>query len=98
MIEVKNIKKGFGDKIVINDVSAVLQDGKCNLIIGTSGSGKTVLMKCIIGLFQPDSGDILYNGKSFTTMTDEDRKDIRKEIGMLFQGAALFDSLTVEQN
>ncbi|MEJ7766570.1 MAG: ATP-binding cassette domain-containing protein [Chitinophagaceae bacterium] len=98
MIEVKNLKKGFGDKIVINDVSAKMHDGKCNLIIGTSGSGKTVLMKCLIGLFQPDSGDILYNGKSFTTMVDEEKKEIRKEIGMLFQGSALFDSLTVEQN
>ena len=98
MIEVKNLKKGFGGKTVINDVSAVMHDGKCNLIIGTSGSGKTVLMKCLIGLFQPDSGDILYNGKPFTTMTDDDKKEIRKEIGMLFQGSALFDSLTVEQN
>lgn len=98
MIEVKNLKKGFGDKTVINDVSAVMHDGKCNLIIGTSGSGKTVLMKCLIGLFQPDSGEILYNGKPFSTMSDDEKKDIRKEIGMLFQGSALFDSLTVEQN
>lgn len=98
MIEVKNLKKGFGDKTVINDVSAVMHDGKCNLIIGTSGSGKTVLMKCLIGLFQPDSGEILYNSKPFSTMTDDEKKDIRKEIGMLFQGSALFDSLTVEQN
>jgi phospholipid/cholesterol/gamma-HCH transport system ATP-binding protein len=98
MIEVKNLKKGFGDKTVINDVSAKLHDGKCNLIIGTSGSGKTVLMKCLIGLFQPDSGEILYNGKPFSEMTADDKKLIRQEIGMLFQGAALFDSLTVEQN
>ena len=98
MIEVKHLKKGFGDKIVINDVSMELHDGQCNLIIGTSGSGKTVLMKCLIGLFKPDSGDILYNGKSFTEMNDEDRKEIRKQIGMLFQGSALFDSLNVEKN
>ena len=98
MIEVKNLKKGFGDKVVINDVSMVLQDGKCNLIIGTSGSGKTVLMKCLIGLFKPDSGDIIYDSKSFTNMTDEDRKEIRQQIGMLFQGSALFDSLNVEKN
>ncbi len=98
MIEVKDLKKGFGDKTVIQDVSAVMHDGKCNLIIGTSGSGKTVLMKCLIGLFQPDSGEILYNGKAFSSMTDEDKKLIRQEIGMLFQGSALFDSLTVEQN
>ena len=98
MIEVKNLKKGFNGKTVIHDVSAIMQDGKCNLIIGTSGSGKTVLMKCLIGLFAPDGGEIFYNGKSFTSMSDEDKKEIRKEIGMLFQGSALFDSLTVEQN
>lgn len=98
MIEVRNIKKIFGDKTVIDHVSAVMKAGQCNLIIGTSGSGKTVLMKCMVGLFEPDNGDILYNGKSFTGMTHEERTEIRKEIGMLFQGAALFDSLTVEQN
>ena len=98
MIEVKDLKKGFGDKLVIKGVSMVMQDGKCNLIIGTSGSGKTVLMKCLIGLFEPDGGDIIYDGKSFTTMNTEDKKEIRKQIGMLFQGSALFDSLTVERN
>jgi phospholipid/cholesterol/gamma-HCH transport system ATP-binding protein len=98
MIEVKDLKKGFGDKLVIKGVSMVMQDGKCNLIIGTSGSGKTVLMKCLIGLFEPDAGDIIYDGKSFTSMTTEDKKEIRKQIGMLFQGSALFDSLTVERN
>ena len=98
MIEVKNIKKGFGDKIVINDVSAVFQTGKCNLIIGTSGSGKTVLMKCLVGLFEPDSGDIKYDEQSFSEMTEEHRKELRRRIGMLFQGSALFDSMTVEQN
>ncbi|GAO44813.1 ABC transporter ATP-binding protein [Flavihumibacter petaseus] len=98
MIEVKNIKKGFGDKLVINDVSAVMDDGKCNLIIGSSGSGKTVFMKCLVGLFRPDAGQILYNGEDFTAMSEEQRKEVRKEIGMLFQGSALFDSLTVEQN
>jgi phospholipid/cholesterol/gamma-HCH transport system ATP-binding protein len=98
MIEVKNIIKGFGDKIVINDVSATMEAGKCNLIIGSSGSGKTVFMKCLVGLFEPDSGQILYDNQDFTGMDDEHRKEIRKEIGMLFQGSALFDSLTVEQN
>lgn len=98
MIEFKNIRKTFGDKVVLNDVSAVLQAGKCNLIIGTSGSGKTVLMKCLVGLFEPDQGDILYNGVNFTEMTDEQRKELRQQIGMLFQGSALFDSLTVEKN
>ncbi|HVM89794.1 MAG TPA: ATP-binding cassette domain-containing protein [Puia sp.] len=98
MIEIKNIKKGFGDKIVINDVSAILEPGKCNLVIGASGSGKTVLMKCLVGLLEPDSGDILYSGQSFTAMNKEERKNLRQQIGMLFQGSALFDSMTVEQN
>ena len=98
MIEVKNIRKGFADKTVIDDVSSVMKTGQCNLIIGSSGSGKTVLMKCMVGLFEPDDGEVLYNGQSFTTMNHEERTEIRKEIGMLFQGSALFDSLTVEQN
>ncbi len=98
MIEVKNIKKGFGDKVVINDVSAVMETGKCNLIIGSSGSGKTVLMKCMVGLFVPDHGEIHYNKKNFLEMNDEERKELRQQIGMLFQGSALFDSMTVEQN
>jgi len=98
MIEVRNIKKGFGDKIVIDGVSATMQPGKCNLIIGSSGSGKTVFMKCLIGLFQPDSGQIMYNGEDFTTMTVDQKKEIRKQIGMLFQGSALFSSMTVEEN
>ena len=75
-----------------------MQPGQCNLIIGTSGSGKTVLMKCMVGLFHPDSGEVLYDGKDFTNMRSEEKTQVRKEIGMLFQGAALFDSLTVEQN
>lgn len=98
MIEVKNIKKSFGDKPVIQDVSAVMKAGQCNLIIGTSGSGKTVLMKCMVGLFEPDDGQVLYSGNDFTAMNRDDKTEIRKEIGMLFQGSALFDSLTVEQN
>jgi phospholipid/cholesterol/gamma-HCH transport system ATP-binding protein len=98
MIEVKNIKKSFADKIVINDVSATMKDGQCNLIIGASGSGKTVLMKCMVGLFAPDSGEVLYSGKNFTGMNAEEKTEIRKEIGMLFQGSALFDSQTVQQN
>ena len=75
-----------------------MEPGQCNLIIGTSGSGKTVLMKCMVGLFHPDSGEVLYDGKDFTNMRSEEKTQVRKEIGMLFQGAALFDSLTVEQN
>lgn len=98
MIEVKNIKKSFGEKIVIDDVSSVMKAGQCNLIIGTSGSGKTVLMKCMVGLFAPDNGQVLYQGNDFVHMNSEEKKEIRKEIGMLFQGSALFDSQNVEQN
>jgi phospholipid/cholesterol/gamma-HCH transport system ATP-binding protein len=98
MIEIKNLRKGFGDKVVIDDVSATMEPGKCNLIIGSSGSGKTVLMKCLVGLFQPDTGSILYDGQDFTSMNNEQKKEIRKQIGMLFQGSALFDSLDVEKN
>jgi phospholipid/cholesterol/gamma-HCH transport system ATP-binding protein len=98
VIEVKNIKKSFADKVVINDVSAAMKAGQCNLIIGSSGSGKTVLMKCMVGLFAPDSGEVLYSGKNFTSMNSEEKTEVRKEIGMLFQGSALFDSQTVQQN
>jgi phospholipid/cholesterol/gamma-HCH transport system ATP-binding protein len=98
MLEVKNIKKSFGDRTVIQDVSAVMKPGQCNLIIGSSGSGKTVLMKCMVGLLQPDSGEVLYDGESFTKMRPDQQTEVRKQIGMLFQGSALFDSLTVEQN
>src|SRR5688572_19772123 len=98
MIEVKNIKKSFADKVVIEDVSATMKAGQCNLIIGSSGSGKTVLMKCMVGLFQPDQGEILYSGQNFTIMNPEEKTNIRTQIGMLFQGSALFDSQTVEQN
>jgi phospholipid/cholesterol/gamma-HCH transport system ATP-binding protein len=98
MIEVKDLKKGFGGKGVINGVDAKFEPGKCNLIIGSSGSGKTVLMKCLVGLFEPDSGEISYDGQNFTAMNEEDRKLLRRQIGMLFQGSALFDSMTVEQN
>lgn len=98
MIEVKNIKKSFDDKVVIEDVSCVMKAGQCNLIIGSSGSGKTVLQKCMVGLFEPDDGEILYGGQNFTAMKGADKTEIRKEIGMLFQGSALFDSLNVQEN
>src|SRR3954469_6377899 len=98
MIELVNIKKGFGEKVILPDVSAVMETGKVNLIIGSSGSGKTVMMKCMVGLMEVDGGKILYEGKDFTNMEEKDRKEIRREIGMLFQGSALFDSMTVEQN
>ncbi len=98
MIEIKNIKKSFGDKTVLNDVSAKMLPGKTNLIIGTSGSGKTVLMKIMIGLMHVDSGQVLYEGQDITKMEVKELKDIRQQIGMLFQGSALFDSKNVEQN
>ena len=98
MIEVKNIQKKFGDKVVIENVSAEMKPGQCNLIIGASGSGKTVLMKCMVGLLTPDQGEICYHGENFFSMNHEQRTNIRKEIGMLFQGAALFDSLKVWEN
>jgi phospholipid/cholesterol/gamma-HCH transport system ATP-binding protein len=98
MIEVKDLVKGFGEKTVINNLNATMQTGKCNLIIGSSGSGKTVLMKCLIGLFAPDKGEILYDNEPFSSLSTEGKKEIRKAIGMLFQGSALFDSQNVEQN
>ena len=98
MIEFTNIKKSFTDKIVLDDVSHVMETGKCNLIIGTSGSGKTVLQKCLVGLFEPDSGEISYDGYNFSKMENDERKNLRQQIGMLFQGSALFDSMTVQQN
>lgn len=98
MIEIKNIKKSFDGKVILEDISAIMEAGKCNLIIGSSGSGKTVLTKCIVGLFEPDHGDILYGGESMLQMTKHKQKALRQQIGMLFQGSALFDSMTVEQN
>ena len=98
MIEVLNISKGFEHKQVLTDISTVFEKGKINLIIGGSGSGKTVLQKCVVGLFTPDAGKVLYDGKDFYAMTREEKKEIRQEIGMVFQGGALFDSQTVEEN
>ncbi len=98
MIELKNIKKSFGERVILNDISAVMETGKCNLIIGASGSGKTVLTKCMVDLFQPDEGQIAYDGKDMAAMDDDERKLLRQQIGMLFQGSALFDSMTVAQN
>ncbi|HVF96862.1 MAG TPA: ATP-binding cassette domain-containing protein, partial [Flavisolibacter sp.] len=98
MIEVKGLSKSFGDRKIINGVDVQLHPGICNLIIGTSGSGKSVFTKCLVGLFSPDAGQILYDGKDFTAMTGDQRKEVRKEIGMLFQGSALFSSMTVEEN
>jgi len=98
MIEVKNVEKSFGDKKVLQDVSFTMKAGNTNLIIGTSGSGKTVMMKCMIGLFQPDAGQVLYEGRDIIQMDEKDKKEVRQQIGMLFQGSALFDSKTVIDN
>jgi phospholipid/cholesterol/gamma-HCH transport system ATP-binding protein len=98
MIEIKNVSKAFGDKEILKNVSAVMETGKTNLIIGTSGSGKTVLQKCMVGLFEVDAGEIIFDDKSLTNMVEEDRKELRQQIGMLFQGSALFDSMTVQEN
>ena len=98
MIEVKNLCKSFEDKDVLIDINALFEDGKTNLIIGQSGSGKTVLMKNIVGLFEPTSGQILYDVRDFVQMTKHERVLIRREMGMIFQSAALFDSMTVLEN
>lgn len=98
MIEVKNLTKSFDGKTILHDVSATFHTGKTNLIIGQSGSGKTVLMKSIVGLVRPEQGEILYDGRDYLKMNAEQVKCIRKEIGMLFQGSALFDSETVLGN
>ena len=98
MIEVKNISKGFNGKEVLQDVSCTFEKGKVNLIIGASGSGKTVLMKCVVGLFEVNKGAVYFDGRNFSELSFKERKPIRQEIGMVFQGGALFDSLSVEQN
>lgn len=98
MIKVKNITKSFEGRTVLNNISTVFEDGKTNLIIGRSGSGKTVMIKNIIGLMRPDSGQILYDGRDLTSMNKAELKSLRKEMGMLFQGSALFDSMTVLEN
>lgn len=98
MIEVKNLSKAFDGKVVLDSVSCQLQKGAMNLIIGTSGSGKSVFMKCLIGLIQPEQGQILYEGKDLLEMNKDEKKELRTNVGMLFQGSALFDSMTVEEN
>ncbi|MCK9311246.1 MAG: ATP-binding cassette domain-containing protein [Bacteroidales bacterium] len=98
MIRLEDIHKSFDQNEVLKGISTVFETGKTNLIIGQSGSGKTVLLKCIIGLLEPDSGDILYDNRRFAEMGQKERTNLRSELGMLFQGSALFDSLTVEEN
>lgn len=98
MIEVKNIVKSFGDSKVLQGVSSVFETGKTNLIIGQSGSGKTVLLKSLLGIFTPDEGTIAFDGRIYDELNNDEKREIRTEIGMVFQGSALFDSMTVEEN
>lgn len=98
MIEVNQISKSFGEKKVLKQVELTLERGKVNMIIGKSGAGKSVLLKCLVGLLDVDHGSIFYDGRDFTSMNYRTRKEVRREIGMLFQGSALFDSQTVLEN
>lgn len=98
MIEARDISKSFADKKVLDNVSVSFKQGQTNLIIGQSGSGKTVLMKCLVGLYNADEGQVIYDGRSFTNMSNKQQMEIRQEVGMLFQGGALFDSKNVEEN
>jgi phospholipid/cholesterol/gamma-HCH transport system ATP-binding protein len=98
MIEVKNINKAFNGKQILKEVNGVFEQGKTNLIIGASGTGKSVLLKSMVGLVKPDTGSVEFDGRSFTNADIEVKQEIRREIGMLFQGSALFDSKTVEEN
>lgn len=98
MIEIQNIYKSFGDNEVLKGIDAIFEPGKVNLIIGGSGSGKSTVLKCIVGLHEPDQGKVFFDKKEFTAMDFEERVPIRRHIGMLFQNSALFDSMTVEQN
>lgn len=98
MIEVKNLTKSFGDNNVLKDVSVKFLKGQVNMVIGQSGSGKSVLTKCVVGLMEPDSGEVFYDEENFIAMDLDERKEVRKNIGMLFQAGALFDSMTVEEN
>ena len=98
MIELINVSKYFGERQVLKSINTCFEDGKVNLIIGRSGSGKTVMMKNLIGLLAPEEGEILYNGRNFNHFTDKEKESIRSEMGMVFQGSALFDSMTIEEN
>ncbi|WP_420578112.1 ABC transporter ATP-binding protein [Ekhidna sp.] len=98
MIEVTNVSKSFADKQVLHNINVSFESGKVNMIIGASGTGKSVLLKCIVGLLQPDEGKVEFNGRSFANASKEVQTEVRREMGMLFQGGALFDSLNVEDN
>ena len=98
MLEVNDIHKSFGDNKVLKGITTSFERGKTSVVIGQSGSGKTVMMKCMLGLFIPEVGEISYDGRIFKNMKEEERRDIRKDIGMVFQGSALYDFMTVEEN
>lgn len=98
MIEIKDLHKSFGEEDILKGINFVFETGKTNLVIGQSGSGKSVLLKCMLGLFTPEKGTIEYDGKPYSSLDEEQKRDLRQEIGMLFQGGALFDSMTVEEN
>lgn len=98
MIEVKDIHKSFGDSEVLKGISTSFNEGKTNLIIGRSGSGKTVLLKCLLGLFTPEKGTISYDGKIYSELSNDQKRNLRAEMGMVFQGSALFDSMTIAEN
>lgn len=98
MIEVKNLKKGFDGEMILKGISTTFEKGKTNLIIGQSGSGKTVFLKCLLGLFRPTEGKILYDGAAYSSLEPEEQRNLREQMGMVFQGSALFDSMTVEEN
>lgn len=98
MIEVKNIEKSFGESKVLKGISTVFETGKTNLIIGQSGSGKTVLLKSLLGIFSPDAGSIEFDGRIYASLSTDEKRELRTEIGMVFQGSALFDSMTVAEN
>ena len=98
MIQINNLCKSFEDRQILKDISTTFDNGKTNLIIGQSGSGKTVLMKCIVGLLTPETGSILYDGRDFVSMKKKEKKLLRREMGMIFQSAALFDSMSVLEN
>ncbi|QCX39855.1 ATP-binding cassette domain-containing protein [Aureibaculum algae] len=98
MIEVRNLNKEFDGVQVLKGIDATFENGKTSLVIGTSGSGKTVFLKCLLGLIQPEKGDIIYDGQIYNEMSGDEKRDLKKDIGMVFQGSALFDSSTVEEN
>ena len=98
MIEVKNVSKYVGEKQVLKNITTQFEEGKVNLIIGRSGSGKTVMMKCLVGLHTPDEGEIVYNDRVFRKLSEKEKRELRADMGMVFQGSALFDSMTIEEN